>query len=634
MKAIGIKENKSNLKSSYRPEIDGLRAFATIMVIINHFNKNILPNGYLGVDIFFVISGFVITSSLYQKPSKNFKNFIIRFYERRIKRLLPALSVCVLITSIAICLFNPQPGLSLKTGLSSLFGLSNLYLFTNSIDYFAQSTELNVFLHTWSLGVEEQFYIIFPFLIWFSGFGRQTVNGSRNLVLTVGGLTVTSLISFLYLYPTNQPAAYFLMTSRFWEISAGCLLFITLQNFVSIKHLLEKFPPLLVLGSILGIMFLPVSLAIISTVAVIVLSAIQIACLKKENTIAFKIFTQPRIVYIGQISYSLYLWHWGVITISRWTIGIYWWTVPFQIAMIFILAVSSYKYIETPFRKYNWFEKEWKTIIVSGGLLVTLSTGLIALGKPLKGNLYIGKHSAKDFVYVQDRMECELAINKSIKNPLSCLTGDPSKKTIYIFGNSHASNLVPSVQFAALSNDFDEVKYLTNAFARRMGGKHWSENREVHKILDKTTTKDLIIWSHSYISPKDQKAKIYITSEIQYLSRLSNKTGVKILIVDGLPNFGDKQNFLRKLSIQQNGPVLKEANVREDRKFHTELIKSVIKSPNIFYLDPLQVLCREGICESVIDDKLIYADSTPHFNKEGAYVLSSLLSKTMSRINK
>ena len=83
--SIDIEENKSSIKSRYRPEIDGLRAFAVVAVIINHFNKEILPNGYLGVDIFFVISGFVITSSLYQRPSKNFKDFISGFYERRIK---------------------------------------------------------------------------------------------------------------------------------------------------------------------------------------------------------------------------------------------------------------------------------------------------------------------------------------------------------------------------------------------------------------------------------------------------------------------------------------------------------------------------------------------------------------------
>ncbi len=260
-----MEKNNLSVKSRYRPEIDGLRAFAVTTVIINHFNKEILPSGYLGVDIFFVISGFVITSSLYQRPSKNFKDFISGFYERRIKRLVPALSVFVLISSIAICLFNPYPGTSLWTGITSLFGLSNIYLLKNSTDYFAQSMEMNVFTHTWSLGVEEQFYILFPFLIWFSGFGRKTKNGARNLFLIIGALMITSLIGFLYLYPINQSAAYFLMPTRFWEMAAGCLLFITFQKRKSIEQFLEKVPPILVLAFIIGVMYLPMSLATTST---------------------------------------------------------------------------------------------------------------------------------------------------------------------------------------------------------------------------------------------------------------------------------------------------------------------------------------------------------------------------------
>ena len=287
------KENNTSIKNHYRPEIDGLRAFAVTTVIINHFNKEILPGGYLGVDMFFVISGFVITSSLYQKPSKNFKDFISGFYERRIKRLVPALAIFVLIMSTVICLFNPSPSVSLKTGLASLFGFSNLFLLKESTDYFAQSTELNVFTHTWSLGVEEQFYILFPFLIWFSGFGQQTKNGARKLFLAIGALTTASLIGFLYLYPTNQSAAYFLMPSRFWEMASGCLIFIGLQKRKSFKQLLEKVPPLLLLTLIIGVMYLPMALATLSTVLVVFLSLGLIASLQK-GTKLYTFFTNSR----------------------------------------------------------------------------------------------------------------------------------------------------------------------------------------------------------------------------------------------------------------------------------------------------------------------------------------------------
>ncbi len=383
-------QNKSTIKSLYRPEINGLKAFAIVAVIINHFNKEILPNGYLGIDIFFVISGFVITSSLYQRPSKNFEDFISGFYERRIKRLLPALSFFVLIMSIAICLFNPKPIINLRTGLTSLFGLSNLYLLQYSQDYFAKLTELNVFAHTWSLGVGEQFYILFPYIIWFSGFGRQTKNGTRNLFLTVGGLGIVSFIGFLYLYPINQEAAFLQMQTRFWEMASGCLLFICCQKVKSFEHFLEKVEPLFVLALILGVMYFPISWATASRVAVILLSSVLIACLQKQRR-AYKFFTHPKVVYIGDISYSLYLWHWGVLSISRWTIGIHWWSVPFQIVLILCLAITSYRYIETPVLKGEWLGERWKILILGGGVIVVLSSFLIALERPLKGKLYAGK---------------------------------------------------------------------------------------------------------------------------------------------------------------------------------------------------------------------------------------------------
>src|SRR6478735_7499820 len=170
------------VKSDYRPDVDGLRALAVVAVIINHFSNTLLPGGYLGVDIFFVISGFVITASLVHQQSKNCFEFLVAFYVRRVKRLLPALVVFVIVIGVSICLFDPAPELSLKTGASSLLGLSNLYLLRQSTDYFAPSTALNPFTHTWSLGVEEQFYFLFPVVVWFSGITRTGTIGSRKLL--------------------------------------------------------------------------------------------------------------------------------------------------------------------------------------------------------------------------------------------------------------------------------------------------------------------------------------------------------------------------------------------------------------------------------------------------------------------
>ena len=380
---------KKLLKENYRPDIDGFRAFAVIAVIINHFNKDILPSGYLGVDVFFVISGYVITSSLATRKSKDFLEFIGSFYERRIKRIIPSLIFFVLIFSFLICFFNFSPIGILRTGLASLFGVSNLYLIKQSTDYFAQSTELNVFTQTWSLGVEEQFYILFPFLIWFSGFGRQAKKGTKNLFIVILFLTTISLFSFIYFYSTNQIIAYFSMPTRFWEISIGCISFISLKSKSRLLEKYQKIPPIAVFFVLILILFLPSSYPVPSTIAIVFLSAILISCLKK-GTGLFWFFTRKKVIYIGLISYPLYLWHWGVLSISRWTIGVHWWSIPFQLMLILFFSVISYEFIETPLRSKKWSDFNWKTFFK--GTIALLFSGLVLIGleKPLKGKLYLG----------------------------------------------------------------------------------------------------------------------------------------------------------------------------------------------------------------------------------------------------
>jgi peptidoglycan/LPS O-acetylase OafA/YrhL len=185
------------VKTRYRSEIDGLRALAVIAVIINHFNRELLPSGFLGVDIFFVISGYVITSSLADREYESIGDFLLGFYSRRIKRLMPTLITCITITCLVGFLFIPPTSgdfeITWKTGAYALFGLSNFYLFRLSTDYFAATTELNLFTQTWSLGVEEQFYLVFPIILWITGFITGRPRGKSNLFFLMIVLSVLSL---------------------------------------------------------------------------------------------------------------------------------------------------------------------------------------------------------------------------------------------------------------------------------------------------------------------------------------------------------------------------------------------------------------------------------------------------------
>ena len=668
-----VNVNNLSTTSRYRPEIDGLRAFAVVAVIINHLNKDVLPGGYLGVDIFFVISGYVITSSLFGRPSTDFKDLISGFYERRIKRLVPALSVFVLVTSIAICLFNPLPGLPLRTGLTSLFGLSNLYLLKQSTDYFAQSTELNVFTHTWSLGVEEQFYILFPFLIWFSGFGRQTKNGARNLFLTIGALAIASLVGFLYLYPTNQPAAYFLMPSRFWEMAAGCLIFIGFQKRASIEQFLEKVPPLLVLALIIGVMYLPMYVSATSTIAVVALSSILIASLKKQ-TAAFKVFTDPRVVYIGLISYSLYLWHWGVLSISRWTIGIHWWSVPFQITLMFGLAVASYRWIETPLRQGNWLGKRWKTLVVGGGLLITLSGGLYAIIKQPEGLFYVGnlrEATTDDYSehFNATREKCKAETYTAANCYARSAKGRGPK--ILLIGDSHAGHLIPLMGEIHANLKIDVIVSTSGHYPNLIESNGFGltikksiqnadkSNQIFSKLVGKMNKGDVVIfssrWEHHLhedfynLEHKSRSRKLFskegnqlshveavnvFEKKIYEIAKMLQLRGIKLVIFAPIPVFRGDENpppssvctkewFRPFINIKCSSSYQEaKENIKTRNKYISKSLARLSRQcENVYIYNPFDLLCPDKkMCTTLVDGRKLFRDDD-HLSREGARYL-------------
>ena len=638
-------------KGSYRPEIDGLRAFAVIAVIINHFNRDLLPGGYLGVDIFFVISGYVITSSLYERPAKSFKDFVTGFYERRVKRLVPALAFFVAIASLSICLFNPAPGVQLDIGVRSLFGISNIALYKQSTDYFAQSTELNIFTHTWSLGVEEQFYILFPFLVWFSGFGKQSINGARNLSLAIGVIAIASLISFLHLYSVNQPAAYFLMPPRLWEIATGCLTVIGLKTHASIESFLKQAPPLLISALMIGVMFLPFSVASISTVAIVALSSILIACLKKQ-TVAFKLFAHPYVVSIGLISYSLYLWHWGVLSISRWTIGIHWWSVPFQVALMISLATFSYRWIETPLRKRAWFGSRWKTLLIGGGVLVAVATGLNALSRPMKGRLFVGHYKYESLISrsrgyasavgTYNGKNCHRDDNSFVLSELlsNCvLKGSGSTKTFYFVGNSHADHY-RETHYLLNKRDGISVASMTISsclFPHRSFEKckNSSQDQIEAWLLGRLTAGDVVVISNRHIANSerfDQDAIDYpwmndksTLADINAFNKAVLSKGGRMVLMLPLPEYDLSMEECKPFwfkPFKRHGCSKTIEAARAEHQAVYSLVAGYLDRSIVVY-DPLPKFCDNGLC-SMTDArrKPLYVDKdhiTDYANRQYIY---------------
>ena len=681
--APSLSDKTSQSESKYRPEIDGLRAFAVVAVIINHFNKDLLPSGYLGVDIFFVISGYVITSSLAGRKSKNFLDFLTGFYERRIKRLVPALVVFVLITSVLICLFNPKPGTALGLGWRSLFGISNINLYRSSTDYFAQSTELNPFTHTWSLGVEEQFYLLFPFLIWISGFGKQTEKGARNLFFWVGALTIASLIGFIYLYQVNQPAAYFLMPPRFWEMAAGCLIFIGFQKRATIEQALEQIPPLLVVAAMVGVMYLPVTEAVPATIGIVALSGILIACLKK-GTAAYEFFTLEKIVYIGLISYSLYLWHWTVLSISRWTIGIHWWSVPFQIAIIALVSIYSYRKVEVPFRGNRWNAQRNMVLSIGVG---TLLAGTASVRMIKKMNfLYAGNSAVATLDDTSEFIQGTRERCKEITPPLPqvCQTkaSIKSRPTIFLLGDSHAGHLIPLV--GALHNEIGAGIAISTASPHpfvlesdNQGGTIRASKKAQRRIsrlfdyqLNKLDEGDIILlssrWEHylfedSYnLEHSDRRRRFFDDNEdpintsdalkifISKLSRLIDQAGsrgVRVIAIAPLPVFKGISNPPESWACSGEWfrpfpPKTCNNDYTEERKSIEarispikESLLSLARRKNSFYVyDPFDLLCpSKEECRTSVRGIRVFRDDD-HLSRQGAlYIKNDFIAFLRSR---
>jgi peptidoglycan/LPS O-acetylase OafA/YrhL len=458
----------------YRPEIDGLRAIAVLAVVAYHCSPDLFPNGYLGVDIFFVISGYVITASLVRRKHKDLRGFLLDFYARRVRRLMPPLIVCVLISAILISLFNPQPGQMLGLGWRALLGVSNLQLYREATDYFSPATDLNIYTHTWSLGVEEQFYLLFPLLLWSCGLARGEAALRRRLlpVLLLGA--TASLFCFVALQQINQPAAFFLMPPRFWELAAGALLFLLISRSLGEAGMegIQRLPGWLPLVLLLATLGLPIKLTgAWSTLIAVVATTILIGSLRSE-TWACRWLSWRALVGIGLLSYSLYLWHWPVLVISRWTIGIHGWSLPFQVSLSLLLAWLSWRFVERPLRYASWWAKPSRALALGMGSMAA-AIGLLLLPiRVLATNLFVGDRAVA-YAAVLPGSAATTAAGTTLSaryclypQPLDAvlrrcrlLSQGKRRGRIVLLGDSHAARLFPLLGELNRREGWDVVGY-------------------------------------------------------------------------------------------------------------------------------------------------------------------------------
>ena len=363
----------NNNKSKYLPSIDSLRALAVLAVIIYHVDVNYLPGGFLGVDLFFVLSGYLISSLIIKEFRKTGTVNLYNFYIRRARRLLPAVYFMITVGLVVMVLFNEV--LLRKSHLDAIFGYiysSNWWYIFHKLDYFDSFGAQSPFKHLWSLAIEEQFYMIFPLLFLLVNRKKKSKDGTfklnKNFLYVVVGLILVSLIAHILLFDINNISRiYFGTDTRAFSLLVGVV--------GAILYPMERLhtkvtPQQNLIYSVISL----VSIATLITVMiytseyntwlyrggfllVAILGLIVIISSGKQHTVMSRLLSFKPVVFIGKISYSLYLWHFPILVLTTpvaeiGNTNIYF--VILRVILTFVVAIVSYVFVETPIRKLGF----------------------------------------------------------------------------------------------------------------------------------------------------------------------------------------------------------------------------------------------------------------------------------------
>jgi peptidoglycan/LPS O-acetylase OafA/YrhL len=512
-----------DIKLNYRPEIDGLRAIAVVSVILYHaniniFNYKIFSGGFVGVDIFFVISGYLITSLILKELKTTGKFSFLNFYQRRAMRILPALFF-VIAASLPFAWLYLLPGSLLDFSKSILYSIgfsSNYYFYFSNLQYGTEDSFLKPFLHTWSLSVEEQFYILFPvtIIIVYKFF-------KKNLFKVIISFIIISFISAIYTSGSNPSASFYFLHTRIWELLSGSIL-----AYIEIKKK-NKFSNKLLyqFGSLTGLVIITFSVFFlndkISNTPLYLLLVIIGTCFVikfcNKNNFTYNILSNKLFVNTGLISYSLYLWHYPIFAFYRYAFASGNILIKiFTGFLIVILSIFTYFYIEKKFRNKNVLKFYLFLSIVFIVIFIFIITIIKNSGFPNK-SLIDGINLDQQY-YISE-------IERWKKNKYQEINNN--NKNIVIFGDSHAEN------FAMI---FNVNKELFKDYNFRSIGKkeiildyiyNYNSNNKDHLLIKKA---DIIIFSYKWDKEK-------IKNLDQIISLIQTKENKKIILTTKNPTY-------------------------------------------------------------------------------------------------
>ncbi|GMN89057.1 acyltransferase family protein [Francisella sciaenopsi] len=650
----------SNIK--YRKDIDGLRAFAVLSVIFYHLEISWVKSGFLGVDIFFVISGYLITKIILRDLESD--TFSIKnFYLRRVRRILPALIFVLVFSSFfAWLILLPQDLINYaKSMMSVIASVSNLFFFeTLSFGYFATDSSVIPLLHTWSLGVEEQFYIVWPIVLII--LFKLKISSKKNLLAITSLFIIVSVAFFFY---KHYPKFYYIPVSRGFELLFGCFLAIGLnkQNYnISNKLLLNIFSIIS-----LTLMVIPIFVVAVSYPSIWMIVACFGAVLFiysgsfNYTPIINTLFSLKPFVAIGLISYSLYLWHWPIIAYLNYlSINISVSASTFVVILSLLLATISYLFVEKPFRhkfKFNFS----KSLFLLWILPLILTIGFYSAAKHQgfgfnRPNIDQNKLAFKYGFEKVDANGCfynfDVDSNVTTTNPYYtiyrkqyseklCKIYPNKKSTILLFGNSHARSAWPMVSEWVKNADLNA----TLLSITRNNPKNKYNYVEYPESLDQKTGNDIMDQRFAFVKSaisKDSNYQIIIianlfgigTQDFDVFGRIAEqalKNGKKVVLIVDNPYLGyPAPNFLPNNNVSNLCAINRiHGDCRVSAKVYRKWLQPQLNIYNklkhkypdsVFIIDPSKAICDENVCHTSIDGIPIFADSN-HLNYLGSQLL-------------
>lgn len=616
---------RHKVEAMYRPDIDGLRAFAVLPVVLFHFKifPDYVGGGFAGVDIFFVISGYLITGIIFSGINDRTYS-LIGFYDRRIRRIFPAL-ISLYLLCIAAAFFLNFPSEAAMIGrsiIASTFFVSNIFFYSRS-GYFDRDSETNPLLHTWSLSVEEQFYVLFPLLI----FAIQKLS-HRAKISTILTIAIASFVYSAYMVHENSSAAFYLVQFRAWELAIGSLLAIGAVPKIPRRWIAEVIGALGLAAVCLTFVYLSKTLPFpgiaalppcLGTAAIIYSGASNL-------TFVGRLLSLRPLQFIGLISYSLYLIHWPAIVFFRLFHEPNRIEKSSLVVACVILATISWRYVEKPFRAKPHRLTPKSTLLAGGAAMSAVTIAALLLSP---GMDFFWKYPARALdVMAYARIDeshmragtCFITAGYSDHfekySKDTCLSIRKDRPNLLLIGDSHAAHL-----WSGLQTTYPAVNFLqaTAAGCRPVYGQGGEEHctgmvRYIYDTFLPNNRLDGVIISARW-DPKDLPALISTVKAIKgYVSR--------VVVVGPFVQYFEPLPRILARAIFSNRPEPEfAAQYRQPAQADTDqLFAAGLKSAGIEYLSAYRSICDPD-CTLWADTDVPLLFDDDHLTRQGsAYV--------------